>query len=394
MNSKRLVSLLVLLTISCLINALPVYAEAGSTLKLSLFQKFDTSAARSVKYFEINGTPYFAIAQFAVDFPGGNDGLDGGNSDTFSLIYRWDGNQFKLFQKLSSHGGRDFSFFKIGNENYLALANLRSGSGPYNVDTYSTVYRWDGHKFSSVQDFETFAAQEWTPFKLNNKTFLAIANYAKMENGKPNFDINSNLYRWDGNQFELFQSFPTHAAFTWNFFQLDNQYYLAVANGSGTTSDIYKWNGENFSLFQNLPSDKARDILHFQIDKKHYLAIANLENDSVIYQWDNKQFVPFQIIKGAGGRRFVFFTKNNQTYLVKMNYMINRKLVFQSEIYAWDGKNFVLSKTFPTSGATDADYFTLHGKHYLAVANGHKSETSFEVDSVIYEVKSETTKGK
>lgn len=390
------VALLAFLTGSVLFSSFSGFAATSTKLNTSIdlrtFQQFETSAARSVKYFTLNGTPYFAVAQFAEDVPGGNDGLDGGNSDTTSLIYQWDGKQFGLFQTLPSHGGRDFTFFQIGKDNYLALANLRSGNGPYNTDTFSTIYKWEGDKFKLIQNIETFAAQEWTPFQLNNKTYLAIANYAKKENGKPNFDIDSSIYLWNGDKFNLFQSIPTHAAFTWHYFDMNNQHYLAVANGTGESSDIYVWNGDRFTLFQTLPSNAGRDILHFELKKEHYIALANLENDSVIYKWDKKQFVPFQTIKGAGGRRFVFFTKDNQHYLVKMNYMVNRKLVFQSEIYQWDGKRFVLVKEFQTSGATDADYFTMNGTDYLAVANGHKSENSFKVDSVIYKV--QTIRGK
>lgn len=395
MKIKRVVSLLILLTGSCLFGA--GYAAQSTTtnassIDLVTFQKFPTSAARSVEYFTLKGTPYFAVAQFAEDFPNGNDGLDGGNSDITSPIYRWDGKQFKLFQSLPSHGGRDFTFFQIGNENYLGLANLREGSGPYKTDTFSTIYKWEDNKFKPIQNIQTYSAQEWTSFKLNNKTFLAIANYAKKENNEPNFDIDSNIYVWDKNQFNLFQSLPTHAAFTWNFFKLGNQSFLSVANGTGEFSDIYQWNGDKFTLFQQLPSNKARDILYFELNNEHYIALANLESDSVIYKWNKTKFEPVQTIKGAGGRRFVYFTQNNQHYLVKMNYMINRKLVFNSEIYKWDGNSFILDKEFPTSGATDAEYFTMNGKHYLAVANGHKSETSFKVDSVIYEVQTNTSK--
>lgn len=393
MKIKRFISLLVLVTGGYLFGVQSGYA-ANSSIDLKTFQQFETSAARSVKYFTLNGSSYFAVAQFADDLPGGNDGLDGGKSDTTSLIYRWDGKQFTLFQSLPSHGGRDFAFFQIGKESYLALANLREGQGPYNTDTFSTIYKWDGDKFKLIQKIETFSAQEWTPFQLNNKHFLAIANYARKENNKPNFDIESNIYVWNGSQFNLFQAIPTHSAFTWQYFELGKQQFLAVANGSGDSSDIYIWNGDKFTLFQKLPSNKGRDFLHFELKKENYLALANLEGDSVIYKWNKKAFIPFQTIKGAGGRRFVFFTKDNQHYLVKMNYMVNRKLVFQSEIYKWNGNNFILEKEFSTSGATDADYFKLNGKNYLAVANGHKSETSFKIDSVIYEIQTKITKGK
>ncbi|WP_019215356.1 hypothetical protein [Legionella tunisiensis] len=329
---------------------------------------------------------FLAVAQFAKDLPGRNAGLDGGDSDHYSLIYRWDGSKFRVFQKIPSHGGRDLEYFQIDKKSFIALANLRAGSGPY-IRTYSTIYTWDGCKFTPIQNIATNAAQEWTSFKIKDTTYLAVANYAKVGKRGPDFNTNSVIYRWNGEQFTAIQSIPTYGIFTWEFFTIKSKHYLAAANGAGKTSVIYQWDGKQFNPVQNITAPNARDIKFFTLNNQHYLAVANLGGDSAIYQWNGMKFELFQTIQGKGGRRFIVFERKGLVYLVKINYQIDNNVKLKSQIYVWNGNRFDLTTEFPTSGATDASYFTLNGHDYLAVSNGHKSKTSFRIDSVIYEVK-------
>jgi len=43
-------------------------------------------------------------------------------------------------------------------------------------------------------------------------------------------NIDSKLYQWDGTRFVPFQSIPTNGARSWEFFTIDTNHYLAVAN--------------------------------------------------------------------------------------------------------------------------------------------------------------------
>ena len=289
-NKFRFYLLLVLFFIVSNVDAI-TSSSHKKMVKLVPFQNLVTTGARSVEYFTIGKNKYLAVAQFGKDLPQGNVNRDGGDSDITSPIYQWNGKKFVMMQNLPSHGARDWQSFSIRNNDYLALANLRTGKGPYNSDTFSTIYQWDGIRFVPIQDILTQAAQEWCHYVIDGQTFLTVANYATQQGGKINFQINSDIYRWDGQKFILFQSIPTNGAFNITSFDIGSNHYLAYSNGFGNTSDVYIWKNNHFVLLQQIPSNKARDIDSFVIDGKYYLALANLGGDSVINQWNGNKFV-------------------------------------------------------------------------------------------------------
>src|SRR3990167_8300505 len=395
--SKFSFFLLVLIVGCCPIGKYGVFANNLPKVSLIPFQGLETTGARSITYFTFSSNrPFLAVSQFAMDNPAGKTGADGGNSDIFSLIYQWDGHQFIPFQRLPSHGARDWAYFNIKNNHFLALASLRVGNGqPYNLNSFSTIYEWDGCKFTPIQDILTQAAQEWTFFSIDKDFYLVVANYAEnvpssagnnATTPKLNFGVNSVIYRWNENakKFDSYQSILTQAAFNWEFFTVDNEHYLAVSNGVGPVSNIYIWKNRKFQLFQSIPSSKPINIKAFTIEQKHYLAISNLAGDSAIYMWDGKQFIFFQKIIGPGGRRFVFFTDLGNHFLAKINYLVGTQYQLLSQIYAWNGEKFVKVLDFPTYGGTDATFFTIRNTRYFAVSYGNKNKDSYRMDSEIY----------
>ncbi|MBN1485587.1 MAG: hypothetical protein JXA37_12795 [Chloroflexia bacterium] len=123
-------------------------------------------------------------------------------------------------------------------------------------------------------------------------------------------------------EFALTPSF----AYDWEFFTIDDDHYLAVANhfsesSYNTDSMIYRWDGTDFFPYQATPTSGAADWEFFSIRDTHYLAVANQRNDSsynidsMIYRWGGRGQRPalhlYQL--GLGGQVLPhLLTRTNQ----------------------------------------------------------------------------------
>lgn len=81
----------------------------------------------------------------------------------------------ELIQNEPTQGARDWEFFtRGGNDHYLALANA------YNDSTSSInakLFQWDGSNFVEIYTIPTTYAHDWEFFTINQKQYLAVANY-------------------------------------------------------------------------------------------------------------------------------------------------------------------------------------------------------------------------
>ena len=108
-------------------------------------------------------------------------------------------------------------------------------------------------------------------------SYLALANrYDDLT-----WTTDSEIYRWNGTGFALFQSIPTVGANDWEFFEIAGTAYLAVANSQTNMykfridSKIYKWDGSWFAEFQSVEGVRAYDFEAFEIAGIQYLALAH-----------------------------------------------------------------------------------------------------------------------
>src|SRR4029077_16022118 len=106
---------------------------------LHLVQELDTSGARAVTPFRLDGQLYLAIPQLARDIDGQPAHMNGGDSDISLILYRHQQAGFVEHQRLPVSGGEGAEFFQIGDRAFLATASIRSGSGPYSFDAGSTI---------------------------------------------------------------------------------------------------------------------------------------------------------------------------------------------------------------------------------------------------------------
>src|ERR1700688_4337992 len=111
---------------------------------LAEHQRLATSGARAVLPFRTNSELRLAIPQLAVDIPGAPPYMNGGDSNIDMLLYRWSGGRFIEDGRLPVPGGEDALHFRIDGFEFLATASIRTGSGPYDLNADSVLYRRAG----------------------------------------------------------------------------------------------------------------------------------------------------------------------------------------------------------------------------------------------------------
>jgi hypothetical protein len=245
-----------------------IYKWSGASFMES--QSIPTSGAIDWEYFEIGTESYLAVANEHSDY----------NYNIESRIYRWDVDRFVEFQSIPTNGALDWEFFIAGPDSFLAVANGMNGS-TWNLD--SKIYRWNGSSFVEFQSIPTNRARSWEYFEIGGDIYLAVANFSN----ETTQDIDSKIYLWNGMSFSEYQSIPTNGATDLEYFSIDGDSYLAAANYFSTSADsynidsnIYLWNGTSFLIHQGVATIGAQDWEHFVIAGDHYLGCANLRNES------------------------------------------------------------------------------------------------------------------
>ncbi|MEU2867173.1 hypothetical protein ABZ672_54950, partial [Streptomyces mirabilis] len=190
------------------------------TPRLTEFQSVPTSGARGVEPFDLDGMHLLAIPQLAYDIPGEPVDMNGGDSDTELLLLRRGETGYESFQRLPLPGGEDAEFFRIGDRAFLAVASIRTGSGPYQFAATARVLEWDGASFVEFQSFDSFAAKQWKHFTIRDRHFLALAQGVVLP-GREADNRPSQIFVWDGERFVPFQDIDSRWAYNWHAFTVD-----------------------------------------------------------------------------------------------------------------------------------------------------------------------------
>ncbi|XP_046377703.2 thrombospondin-type laminin G domain and EAR repeat-containing protein-like [Haliotis rufescens] len=293
----------------------------------------------------------------------------------------------------------DVEVFTLLGEGLFAVFAGQAGEGD------SALFKWVENQFTFYQKLETEAAQSWCHFTIKNQFFLAVANYGS----SPDQASNSTVYRWHKKRkkFKPYQTFVTWTARDFEYFKIDGQHYLAVANhaqGDNTMVDsvIYKWDfsQRNFTEFQSIMTVGAYDWTHFVVNDFHFIAIANAFNglttliDSVIYFWQNDRFVQFQTMETNGATDWEFFSIDGDHFLAvanaynygPQNYKDVDTFYTNSTIYKLNRQKRVFEKfqIVPTYSAIDWEYVRVGGDHFLVVSNAQNGGEGEELASVVY----------
>jgi EPTP domain len=366
------------------------HSHAPGDTVLIEHQRLATSGARGVLAFHAGGELRLAIPQLAADIPGTPARMNGGDSNVDMLLYRWSGGRFVDDGRLPVPGGEDALFFQIGDRDFLATASIRTGSGPYDLNTDSVLYRRVGDGWEAFQRFPTFAAKQWHYFVVGNRRFLALAQGVIIDEVVARHPRRSCIFEWDGIRFVDFQTVEGGWGYNWVDFELDGQNYLGYADHS-SSSQLMIWNGKSFEPFQEFAPQGGRAFHRFQADGQDWLAFANLTAESILYRWQAGRFVPHQSLGGPGAREFAVAQTKQALFLIKINFIHGTpaapKTDLFSAVYQWRQGRLEVVEEFPTSGATDAAVFAADGQLFLAVSNSLSRDIRFREDTVIYRVR-------
>ncbi|MCC5791931.1 MAG: hypothetical protein JJT82_04875 [Legionellaceae bacterium] len=360
-------------------------------MKLIEYQRIQSSGARGVEIFNIEGNTFLAIPQLAEDISTDPPNMNGGNSMVDVVIYQWKNKAFDDYQRIVSYGNEHVSFYAFDGRYFLAVASIRSGKSPnFEMNIPSVLYEWQDDCFAILQSFDTFAAKSCQFFTMDNQHYLGFSEGVQEAGMEDAQSLSSHLYHWTGEHFELFQSLPSAWGYDMSFFQIDGCSFLAIADNS-TTSTIYKWNGERFVPFQDVAEQGGgRQFCYFSIQNHHYLAFANLLHDSVLYRWDGTMFREYQVLHGKAARNFYVLQRNNQTYLFRTNFMTGTReqpiTQMDSTVYQWCNQQFYPIVSYETHGGTESHAFESDNRIFLVVSNSLSQDVRFQTPTIVYEV--------
>ena len=356
--------------------------------RLTEFQSLPTSGARAVEPFDLDGMSLLAIPQLAYDVPGTPADMNGGDSTTDLLLFQRGVHGYEPFQQIPLPGGEDAEFFRIGDRAFLAVASIRTGTGPYEFASTSRVLEWDGRSFAEFQEFESFAAKQWKYFTFAGRHFLALAQGVALP-GREAENRPSAIFVWDGLRFVHFQDIESQWAYNWHAFSLGGNDFLAHAEHLGA-SVLHRFDGERFQPYQELADRHGRAFAHFTVGDDFFLLVARLQSESQVLRWDGSRFVVHQTLAGPGAREFAVVPAADGTpVVIRVNFVLGTPrdptTALDSEIYAWRDGQLVRTERFPTTGATDAA--VIHDPDLgllLAVSHSLSADVRFAARTVLY----------
>jgi len=367
---------------------------------LKINQYLQTQGARKAKVFTINDETFIAVPQLATDIMDRctDPNIDGGNSDCSVRIFKYTDGKFDIYQDINLHGNEDIDFFTIGDRIFLAVACIRDGelkgyndmSGfNYQVDSYVLEWLQIDEKFKVFQKIPTVAAKGVHFFELEGDTYLGFAQGVTI----PGNQKDSFIMKWNGEQFEQFQTLKSSWAYEINTFRTTtNNFYLTLSDNSAP-SCMYKWDNNQFTLINNNFLEGGRSFTHFIVNNKDYLFFANIDDSSVLYSFENDKPLPIQTISVKGGTKLTYTTINNTMYFMFVRFLVGKQQTdhvhtLKSYLYQWSVQNEKLEEidSVTTFGGNLSTFFVVNNSNYLVIANSLTPipNERFSVNSVVY----------
>ncbi|XP_038076858.1 adhesion G-protein coupled receptor V1-like isoform X2 [Patiria miniata] len=307
-------------------------------------QSIETDGGVACTSYDIQGTTYLVIA---------NHGSTG-RYETMSRIYRvnQDGTLY-VMQDVATKGATDATFFTIGSDVFLMLAN-----GLTNAQltvTESTVLLWTGVQFVAVSSLATTGAAGVEALSINGDQYLAVAN--SYDSGQASYEIKSVVYKWESGSFTEYQQLDTLGAVDVESFSVGTAMYLVFANSqnnegaSNVDSYVYRWNPSTslFVIHQTIPTQGAQSVTTFLTSSgTTYLAIANAAGDSVVMEWEPFSAMFMDSLSLAPAYDVVPFTVTDYA---------GRDLVMLASANFGDGVSVLDSMILQIAGVTESSDF-------------------------------------
>lgn len=358
---------------------------------LTEVQRIPTSGARAAEPVPVAGFDLLAVPQLARDIPGRPPGMNGGDSDTDLLVLRRHDGQYVPWAALPAPGGEDAEFFNIGGRWFLAVACMRTGSGPYDFHATSRIHEWRGGRFVPFQDVPTFAAKQWKHWETAGRHFLGLAQGISAPGVEGNQD--SVVYEWTGQSFAEFQRIPSQWAYNWHAFGAGGEFFVAHADHAGP-SVLYRWDGEWLRPHQVLAEESGRAFADFQSDDgATYLVVACIAAPTRLLRLTDGQFAETQVLNGLGAREVKVARCGGRTLVIRINFILGTPAdpqpALDSQVYEWDGRKLHEVAAFPTCGGTDVAVIPHEDEDAaeLIVTNSLTPELRFAAHTIRYQLR-------
>jgi hypothetical protein len=367
---------------------------------LTEVQRIPTWGARAVEPVRVGGHDLLAIPQLAKDIPDGPPGMNGGDSDTDLLLLNRAGGRFEPWATLPAPGGEDAEFFTIGDRSFLAVASIRTGTGPYDFGTTSTIFEWQDGRFAPFQEVPTFAAKQWKHWQIGGRHFLGLAQGVIFPPGHAGqgqaLNRDSVVYEWNGESFAEFQRIPSRWAYNWHAFRAGGEFFVAHAEHAGP-SVLYRWDGARFQPHQTLAAESGRAFATFDDGGETYLVVACIAAPTRVLRLADGQFTETQVLDGLGARELAVARCAGRTLLIRVNFILGTPADPQpsldSQVYEWDGGKLHEVATFRTCGGTDVTVLGNSDGNAdsvgLVVTNSLTPGLRFAAETVHYELSAE-----
>jgi len=336
------------------------------------FQPLGTPSARGLEPFSIGVEHFLAVADY----------YNGITHALPSTVYRFNADTvaLELYQELETKGARDWEHFTIDNMDFLAVAN-HFNDGSYLVESVVYCYNTTTGAFEAFQKIDTLGARDWEHFRIGNSNFLAIAN---------SFDglsheISSVVYRYNTttSQLDPFQEIETAGAYDWEHVRVAGADFLVVANHNSKgsyrqKSKVYQYNEDKatFDVVQEIDTDGGIDWEHFVIGNETFIVIANFYNDtsyhlrSTVYRYNHvvRMFESFQEIDTIGAHNWEHFCIGQENFLVVANHRDSNSYDIPSVVYRYDNTSaaFKVFRYINTTGVREWQHFRIGTMEFLA----------------------------
>jgi len=269
-------------------------------------------------------------------------------------------------QLLATSGARSAEVFHLDGELHVAIAQLAvdipgqtAQMNAGDSDIAALIYRWRDGRLVEHESLPLSGGEDVEHFTIGARHFLATAGI-RSGKGPYELDCTTVVYEHTGGQWMPFQSFPTFAAKQWRFFSIGERHFLALAQGvtvdgivpkHARHSCLFEWDGKQFEPFQTLPGLWGYNWDFVTFEGTHYLTYADHVSGSSILRWNGTLFEDFQIFSENGGRAFRFFEDQGQLYMIHANLMKG------TAVYRLSGDSFVHHQELGAAGGRELCLF-------------------------------------
>ncbi len=243
--------------------------------RFELFQQIVGTAAKQWHFFGVQGRHFLALAQGAA---GHGVPVD---EAAQSILFEWDGERFVPFQTVESAWGYNWLAFEVQGRTLLAYADHIAPS---------RLLAWNGTAFETLQVLEGTSGRAFCHFHASGADWLVFANLLG----------ETWLLRWNGAQFAPYQhlSGPGGREFAWlparagadggHLVQVNFIHGSREAPIPELQSVIYRWQGDGLAPVHSFDTSGGTDAAAFTVGGVPYLAVANSLSGSLHFRTDSR----------------------------------------------------------------------------------------------------------